>query len=165
MMTTIRSDILKPAEWGKYTISAVVISALLAVVIPVITNVLEQTYTPRDYWFTYHAVRATKPVFKIGEKLTFYSAREVRHTISVRWEDKLFCDTNGQGGVGMRVISIYESVSTLHPHSIPFPGKPWTYQAEVPTVPATCYLESTTTAVLKYANKIQTIKSGRFEIR
>ena len=164
-MTTIRADIRKPVEWAKYLTTAIVMSVLLMVFVPLLSNFLEETYTPRDYWFTYLSVEPTRPVFGVGEKLTFYSDREVRHTISVRWQDKLFCDTNGVGGVGMRVISIYESTSTLHPHSMIAPGKPWTYQEQVPTVPATCYLESTTTAVLKYKNKIQTINSGRFEIK
>ena len=164
-MSTIRAELLKPVEWVKYLITAIVLSVFLAVVVPIVSDILEQTYTPTDYWFTYHSVRPTKEVFRVGEEITFYSAREVRHTVDVKWHDKLYCDTNGQGGIGMRVISIYESVSTLQPHSLPFPGKPWTYQAEVPKVPAVCYLESTTTAVLKYANKIQTIKSGQFRIK
>lgn len=164
-MTTIRRDVTRPAEWIKFLISAVVVSLLLAVVVPLGRGFLEEHYTPRDYWFTYHAVEPTKPVFEIGEKLTFYSVREIRKTAEYEWHDRLFCDTNGAGGIGIRVISNYESSAILHPHSIEPPGKAWTYQSQAPETPAVCYLDSTTTAKLRYTSKVQTLKSQPFYIR
>lgn len=164
-MTTIRADILKPLEWVKFLLVAIIFSFILALVVPFLRDLAIENYTPRDYWFTYESVEPTRPAFGIDEKLTFYSAREIRKPILVNWKDKLFCDTNGVGGVGMRVISIYASEAYLRPHVIEKPGKPWTYQDAIPAVPARCYLESTTIAKLKYTTKVQTVKSGYFYIQ
>lgn len=164
-MTTIRADLLKPYEWLKYLTTALMLSFVLAVAIPFTFAVLEEHWTPRDYWFTYHEVRPTKQVFQVGEPITFYSVREVRKTAKFEWNDTLRCDTNGVDGVGERTFSIYEAGKVLEPHNLGFPGGIWTYNAPVPLVPATCYLISTTTAKLRYADKVQTLKSEKFTIQ
>ncbi len=138
------------------------LSLVIAFAYPLIAGVLEEYYTPRDYWFTYHSVEPTKPVFSTDESLTFYSVREIRKTAEYRWHDVLVCTVNG---LGERVISIYESAQVLHPHSIPAPGGVWTYNEALPDKAAECYLRSTTTAKLRYTDKVQTLESRKFYIR
>lgn len=165
MSPTIHRELVSPIAWGKYLVTACIVSFLLAVFVPLVSTILEEVYTPRDYWFTYHAVRPTKSVYRIGEDLTFYSVREVRKTAKYEWHDTLRCNTNGEEGVGDRTFSIYEAGKVLQPHRIDFPGGVWTYRAPAPRVPAVCYLISTTTAKLRYTDKVQTLKTRTFEIR
>lgn len=157
------NDISAPMTWIKWAIGVAAVSILLSP-IPIVYDILQERLTPRDYWFTYHSVEPTREVFKIGQPLTFYSVREIRHTAEFEWSDTLRCEMGGDG-VGERTFSIYVAGKVLEPHSLESPGGIWTYNSEIPTEPATCYLISTTRAKLRYSDKVQTVYSKPFEIR
>lgn len=163
-MNRASTAVFEPITWAKWFLGVMVVSSLLAF-IPLVYDVAQERLTPRDYWFTYHAVQPVKSVYKIGEDLTFYSARTINKTALYEWHDTLKCDTNGVNGIGDRVFSIFKSGSVLEPHVLPSPGGIWTYHAQVPDTPAVCYLISTTTAKLRYTDKVQTLVSDKFEIR
>lgn len=157
-MTYTTAEFSNPQIWAKWALGVLIMSAILAL-IPLFYDIAQERLTPRDYWFTYHAVEPTNKIYNIGDDLTFSSTRTVNKTAKFEWSDTLRCDT----GTGDRTFSIYEAGKVLEPHDLDYGV--WTYRAAVPDVPAECYLISTTTAKLRYTNKVQTLTSQRFEIK
>lgn len=158
MSYILKKELHDVSFWLKFGIGTVMISGLLAIAMMAFT-VIEQIVMPRAYWFTYYSVEPTKYTFRVGEPIIFESSRKIREAAQYEWHDTLRCDL----GNGYKTMSIFHSGKILEPHKLE--GGNWDYNGNVPVVAATCFLISTTTAKLKYANKSQTLVSLKFKIK
>lgn len=118
--------------------------------------------TPINTWVEYHKVEPYTSEISINEDLVFVSYATGQGGFPVSWSDVLKCDFNDD--LGFTFYSVYNSnTDTFLPSNS---GKPWVYQADVPTVPATCFLEANVTLHLPFGiTKEQHILTDTFEVK
>lgn len=151
----------KSGTWKKAGAGLVAIVMLLAA-IPVLASMLQNTFTPRQYYFDYLDVSPAQSSFEVGEELVFVTRARIFKTVNLIWDDVLYCDLND--GLGYRLYSIYHT-SRDHVPPRDVTPKPWVYHREIPLTPSTCHLQSTITAVLPYSHKVQRIIGKEFFIK
>lgn len=140
---------------------------LLFVLAPMLLEMGYIRIMPSSHWVQYDEIAPLKPKFPIGEDLFFISSAEIKQLVNIEWEDVLYCDLSNDTKQRFVYYSVYTS-SKKQVHPMKWTGdeaEQWAYRGEIPKVPAKCYLDSTTTAVLDYGfKKSSNIKSPVFEV-
>jgi hypothetical protein len=108
--------------------------------------------TPTEHWYIYHDITPAKPVLAVNEPVRFNSYLEYKQSISVRWEDTLYCKINGDGVEKLKtqhwpsernlyekkhkqLINLYQDKQgVLRPVTYPIDLQFWSYTAQ--TIPA-----------------------------
>ena len=158
----VHNLLTNPWNWVKAGFSTVLLSMLLAAVVPVSYQMIEENYMPVSHWFEYSDISPVKSEFALGERIEFVSVAVIHKETNVNWSDTLMCDT-GDGG-GMRHFSTQQvsRISVPARRSIP---KLWVYGKATPQVPATCFLESAIEADLRFTSKVQSLRGSEFTIK
>ena len=115
---------------------------------------------PRSFWFNYQSVELVEPAL-FGGPLHFRSTLQRKRTVSMKFDDVLYCDPASDGH-GMRYYSNYKSsFMNGSPKTYDQPSL-WEYHGKVPNSKATCKLRSRIAAQLPYGiEKIQVIETEK----
>ena len=112
-------------------------------------------------WFNYESVESTKEVWPLGANPTIVSMNEINRVPALlKYTDVLRCDLDNDG-TGELFYSVYPSEFKQTATRGMQEGE-WVYNALTPTVPATCYIDSTTCADTFFGPKCQNILSEEF---
>ena len=113
-------------------------------------EVLVYKFAPNSFWFEYHLIQPAQDEFPMDEHPTFISTSEVNQAVFMEWNDILRCDL--KDGKGYRFFSSYTSENS-RVEKKEMSSSAWTYGSDIPTVEATCYLESNISITLPFGIK------------
>lgn len=112
-------------------------------------------------WFNYTEIRSQQEVWPLGAHPTMISVNDIRRVpVSMKWTDVLRCDLDSDDG-GELFFSVYPSEFKQTKLRGLAEGD-WVYNAQTPTEPATCFLDSTTCAETIWGDKCQQVLSDEF---
>lgn len=147
--------------WAKYILNIV----LLGTIFTGVFTAGEYVYfriMPMSHWVEYKVVKPIKTQFSYDESLVFNSIYKVNKEANIYYTDTLRCNIEDQFGFFSQATAQGIGIAAQKE----LKDVDWTFQAEKPLPPRTCYLDTVIEVHLPYGiKKHQRIIGDNFEIK